>query len=260
MFEVLSSDPNRYALGDHNVLLCAIGRSFYEQVLPSESVDLGWSSYAAVWLRRVPALIPGHFFSSRSIGAARAGFEKQGAEDWKAFLTLRACEMRHDARLVVVLPAFSEHGSSRFPVFMEHANTVLGGMVDEGAITAEERSRMVLGAYPRRKSELLAPFANDGQFEDLVVEELEELQVIDRAWADYQLDGNKETLARKKALFFRPTFMSSLASALTRVREGDAEALRKFADRLQEGLIRRLTDQPTATDMLAQIMVVAKCR
>src|SRR5690349_7654408 len=33
LFEVLSSDPDRYALDDTNVFPCAMGRSFYEQVL-----------------------------------------------------------------------------------------------------------------------------------------------------------------------------------------------------------------------------------
>ena len=66
----------------------------------------------------------------------------------------------------------------------------------------------------------------------------------DAAWTDYQLDADKEALATKQALFFRSVFMPSLASALTRVRDGDAEALRSFADRLQEGLTRRLASQP----------------
>src|SRR2546423_1324745 len=59
LFEVLSSDPDRYALDEANVFPCAIGRSFYEQVLPSP--------------------IPGHFFSAFSTGAVRDAFERQAA-------------------------------------------------------------------------------------------------------------------------------------------------------------------------------------
>jgi len=61
LFEVLSSDPDRYALDEPNVFPSAIGRSFYEQVLPSESVHLAWFSYAAVWLRRIPRSFPAIF-------------------------------------------------------------------------------------------------------------------------------------------------------------------------------------------------------
>ena|SRR5580698_5672922 len=59
LFEVLGTDPDRYGLGEPNVFPCAIGRSFYERVLPPESVHLGWCSYAAMWLSRIPTLIPG---------------------------------------------------------------------------------------------------------------------------------------------------------------------------------------------------------
>src|SRR5215469_465357 len=61
LFDVLHTDPERYSADDPNVFPSAIGRSFYESVFPKEHVDLGWSSYAAVWLSRIPMPIPGHF-------------------------------------------------------------------------------------------------------------------------------------------------------------------------------------------------------
>ena len=44
LFEVLDSDPDRYVLDQPNVFPAAIGRSFYESVLPAGSVHLGWCS------------------------------------------------------------------------------------------------------------------------------------------------------------------------------------------------------------------------
>jgi hypothetical protein len=79
LFEVLATDPGRYALDDPHVFPCAIGKSFYEQVLPDASVHLAWSSYAAVWLSRIPSLIPGHFMVLCSSGTVRAEFERQAA-------------------------------------------------------------------------------------------------------------------------------------------------------------------------------------
>lgn len=256
LFEVLSSDPERYADEDRKLFPCAIGRSFYEAVLPPESVHLGWSSYAAVWLSRIPSLIPGHFFPLFSKGAVAAAFERQAAEDWQAFLTLRATELRPGARLIVVLPGTSEH--SGFIEVMRRANNVLAEMVDERSITAEERARMVLGSYPRRKEELLAPFTNGSQFGDLILENCDVSPVPDAAWAAYQLDGDKEALAAKQALGFRAIFMPSLASALERVRAGDGEALNRFADRLERGLVQHLAARPISSDTLAQTIVVAK--
>jgi SAM dependent carboxyl methyltransferase len=260
LFEVLQADPDRYVLDDPNVFPGAIGRSFYESVLPPRSVHLGWCSYAVLWLSRIPVLIPGHFVPYRSTGAVHAQFERQSAQDWENFLSLRARELRPGGRLVVVLPALADDGLSGFEHIMDQANAVLAEMVADDAITAEERARMVVGTYPRRKCDLLAPFAHDGRFQDLTVEELEMPALPDAAWIDYERDGNKEALAAKHALFFRSIFMPSLASALDRVRSGDADALHVFGDRLEESLKRRLAAQPTAMHSLVQTVVFAKRR
>jgi hypothetical protein len=258
LFEVLDADPDRYVLDEPNVFPAAIGRSFYENVLPPGSVDVGWCSYAAVWLSRIPTVIPGHMFIARSTGAVRAEFDRQGAHDWQAFLSLRARELRPGGRLVVVLPALPDDGVSGFEHIMDQANAVLAEMVAEGAITAEERARMVIGSYLRRKNDLLAPFGHDGQFQHLTVEDFEMPELRDAAWTDYELDGNREALATRHALFFRSVFMPSLGSALARVRSGDAAALRMFGDRLEDGLKLRLAAQPTAMDSFVQTIVLAK--
>jgi hypothetical protein len=258
LFEILDADRDRYVLDEPNVFPAAIGRSFYENVLPPGSVHFGWCSYAVVWLSRIPALIPDHFIPFRSTGTLRAEFDRQGAEDWQAFLSLRARELRPGGRLVVVLPALADDGLSGFENIMDQANAVLAEMVAAGAIAAEERARMVLGSYPRRKSDLLAPFAHDGQFQHLTVEDFEMSELRDAAWTDYERDGNREALASSHALFFRSVFMPSLGSALARVRSGDAEALHIFGDHLEAGLKRRLVAQPTAMHSLVQTIVLAK--
>lgn len=258
LFKVLEADGDRYALDDQNVFPAAIGRSFYEHVLPPSSVDLGWSSYAAVWLSRVPTIIPGHFIVFGSSGGVRDKFDRQAAEDWEAFLSLRARELRPGGRLVIVLPGLRDDGSSGFKDVMDQANEVLGEMVADGAITSEERMRMVIPAYPRRKRQLLAPFARDGHFEDLTLEDIVVSELPDGAWTDYEQDGNTQTLATKQALFFRSVFMPSLASALDRVRSGDAESLCAFGDGLEAGLKRRLASQPKAMHSLVQTMILAK--
>jgi hypothetical protein len=258
LFDVVNSDPDRYVLHEANVFPCAIGRSFYEQVLPAASVNLGWSSYAAQWLRRIPSSIPRHFWPPRSIGAARRRFAREAAEDWAAFLSVRALEMTPGARLVLVLPALADDASSGLGELMDHANAVLSEMVEESAISPREREQMVLGSYLRQTSELLAPFAHNGQFQHLTVEHCQLFGLSDPAWSDYQQTGDKEGLARKRALFFRSTFVPSLASALTHASDSDGETLRRFADRLEDGLVRRLASHPAPIDSLVQTMVLAK--
>src|SRR5215469_3472722 len=260
LFAVLDADPNRYVVDEPNVFPAAIGRSFYQSVLPPGSVHLGWSSYAAVWLSQLPTLIPDHFFPAHSTGMVRAEFDRQGVKDWEAFLSLRAKELCPGGRLVVVIPALADDGSSGFTHVIDEANAALAEMVADGTITAEERSRMRVGNYPRRKRDLLAPFAVNGGFQQLAVEACEMVELPDAAWAEYERDGNKEALVTKHVLFFRSIFIPSLGSVLVRVRAGDAEALGSFGDQLEQRLRRRLMRQPEATHSFVQTIVLAKAK
>lgn len=157
-----------------------------------------------------------------------------------------------------MLPAVADDGLTGFENIMDQANEVLGELVVDHTITAEERERMVLRAYPRQKSSLLAPFASDGCFQHLSVEDFEMSALPDAAWNEYQRDGDEDVLVTKHARFFRSVFMPSLASALDRVRSGDADALRSFGDRLEDGLKRRLASQPMAMHSFVQSIVFAK--
>jgi len=237
LFDELQNDPNRYAADEPNVFPCAVGRSFYGRVLPYGHVDLGWSSYAAMWLSRIPALIPGHFYPGKSTGAVRARFEQQGASDWATFLELRSAELRPGGRLMVVVAGADENESSGFGGIMEDANAVLEAMVDARSITAEERARMVLGTWARRKTDLLAPFGHNGRFHGLTVEHCDMSGVEDTAWVRYQIDQDGEALARGRAAFFRSTFAPSLARALTAGE--DPGAAQAFSERLEQGLRER---------------------
>jgi hypothetical protein len=253
LFDVLHRDPERYSMDDPHVFPSAIGRSFYENVFPREQVDLGWSSYAAVWLSRVPALVPGHFVYLASTGDVRAAFDRQAADDWKLFLSLRAQELRPGGRLVVVLPGLSDAGVSGFEPLLNCANALLGELAREGTITDDERKLMVLGGYPRRRAQLLEPFSADEQFQSLSVERCDLLDLPDAAWADCQLDGNTEAFVSRHAGFFRAIFVPSLASAIS-----DAGRRQAFADCLEQRLKGRLCEQPKPLHSFVQVMVVAK--
>jgi hypothetical protein len=253
LFDVLHSDPERYSVNDPNIFPSAIGRSFYEGVVPREHVHLGWSSYAAVWLRRIPMSVPGHFVALASSGDVREAFERQGADDWQFFLSLRANELRPGGRLVVVLPGLSDEGIAGFEPLFSEANAVLAEMVAEGAISPEDRAAMVLGAYPRLRSELLAPFRTDGKFCGLTVEHCELFGLRDAAWTDYERDGNKEVLANRHVGFFRAIFVPSLAAAI-----GDERKRIAFPDGLEKKLKQRLADGPAPYHSFVQTLVLAK--
>jgi SAM dependent carboxyl methyltransferase len=253
LFDVLHRDPERYAADDPNVFPCAIGRSFYENIFPPEHVDLGWCSYAAVWLRRIPSVIPGHFMSLGCTGDVRAAFDLQAAEDWRLFLSLRARELRAGGRLVVVLPGLSDTGGSGLEPVFNAANGVLAELVDDGAINDDERKRMVLGSYPRRRAQLLEPFRADDKFQSLSVEHCELFELPDAAWADYQVNGDIQALVSRHAAFFRAIFVPSLSSVIN-----DDGKRHNFADCLEQKLKKRLSERPTPLNSFVQVTVLAK--
>jgi SAM dependent carboxyl methyltransferase len=258
LFELLDTDPHRYRVDDRHVFPCAIGRSFYGSVLPSNSVDIGWSSFAAMWLSRIPALVPNHFYAFASTGTVRAAFEPQAAQDWEAFIALRAAELRPGGRLIVVAPGVHDSGTTGFEHIMNCANQVLTEMVEAGTIAADERSRMAMGVWPRSKPELLAPFCGNGRSHDLTVEDHDTWEIPDPAWIAYEQNGDLEALAMRQARFFRVIAIPTLASALTRVGVGDTEAFQTFADRLETGLKHRLAAQPRPLQATVEAIVLAK--
>jgi hypothetical protein len=265
LFDVLHGDPDRYSVDDPNVFPSAVGKSFYESVLPREHVHLAWSSYAAVWLSRIPTLIPGHFMPLASTADVRKAFERQAAEDWKLFLSLRSTELKVGGRLVVVLPALNDEGVTGFEPLFRYANSALAEMVADGTITDDERARMVVGSYPRRKCELLVPFNADGQFfppqqrscrgprVELCVEHCETSCLPDAAWTDYERDANEEALASRHAGFFRSVFVPSLWSSLA-----DRGRRQVFADAMEQKLKRSIVDQPAPFHSFVQTMVLEK--
>ena len=256
LFETLNTDPDRYAINEPGVFACAIGRSFYGNVLPPHYVHLGWSAYAAVWLSRIPMTVPDHFRAYRSAGAVRAEFDRQGAQDWETFLSLRAGELREQGRLVVVLPALDDDQSSGLDDLLSHANAALAEMVGAHEITQDERARMTLAAFYRRQRDLLAPFAQDGQFRGLIVEQCTTSVIPHSAWLAYERHGDKAVLATDLALFFRSTFVPSLRTALAASR--GASEHEEFGDRLEGRLKRRLIQDPTPARHHVSMLVVAK--
>ena len=73
LFQTLESDPGSYLRGDAAVFPSAVGRSFYQQILPSSSVNLGWSSWSVQWLSCVPGPIPDQVQVAYSRDAAARG-------------------------------------------------------------------------------------------------------------------------------------------------------------------------------------------
>ena len=256
LFHTVNDDPDSYLRGQPNVFANAVGRSFYESVLPPAQVALGWSSYAAQWLSRIPAYIPGHYWEHRASGDVGAAFDTQAATDWRTFLSLRARELLPTGRLVVSLPALDQDGIHGAEAMHDAANDSLAELVACGAITADERARMVIPARLRGRAQLLAPFAETGKFSGLTVEHCDIFRVPEAAWATYGENGDVKLLATARTGFFRSVIVPSLAAALDATRPPSDGVV--FADALSAILARKMAAELRELHGTGAILVLAR--
>lgn len=256
LFQTLDTDPDSYLHGDPKAYPFAVGRSFYEQLLPSGSVTLGWSSWAVQWLSRVPAIIPDQVQVAYSRDpAARAAFGRQAAEDWRSFLTHRSAEMRDGGRLVILTMASDAAGGFGYQPLLEFMHAALREMVDQGFLRAAELQRMAIPTVGRSEAEFGAPFAADGHFVGLRMEHLDVFEAEDRIWAAFEADGDAHAFGATWAAFSRASVFPSMAAAL----EGGARDPRRpaFMDLLEAGLAARLSRAPSRMRIpLAKLLLV----
>jgi len=257
LFRLLASDPDSYLRLDPAVFASAVGRSFYQQIFPFDSVTLGWSSWAVQWLSRVPATIPDQVQVAYSDDAAvRATFARQADEDWRSFLSHRAREMRSGARLIVLTMACDDTGDFGYrPVLLAIYATLLE-LVRERLVRADEAHRMVIPTVGRTRQQFKAPFEHDGHFAGLVIEDFEVFNGDDRIWRELERDHDAQAFGAQWAAFSRASVFPTLATQL----DGGANDERSaaFVDRMEAGLAKRLAIAPEAMKIPLAKMVLAK--
>ena len=255
LFQMLASDPASYLRENTAVFPYAVGRSFYEQILPESSVTLGWSSWAIQWLSRAPASIPDQVQVAYSRDpAARAAFSVQAAQDWRNFLAHRGAELRPGARLVLLSMAVDDQGDFGYRASVEAIYGSLTDLVEERFINASEMRRMVIPTYGRSRKEFIAPFAETGSFAGLSVEELEIFYGEDHVWSEFEEDGDARAFGARWAAFSRASVGPTLAAGL----DNRVARAAQFIERLEERMAARLAAAPERTSMPLAKMVLVK--
>ncbi len=256
LFEALANDPDSYQRGDPNIYAAAVGRSFYEQLLPKACVTLGWCSWSVHWLSRTPCVIPDQLQVAYSRDAAAiAAYARQAAEDWLAFLAARGAELRAGGRLVVLTMAKTDSGDFGYALVLAALNGALADLVADGALKAEEVRNMSIPTVGRTPAEFAAPFAG-GDFAGLRIEALDGFLGEDHIFADYQRDGDAAAFGRRWASFVRASTFPTLALSLEP--PGDAAREARLFDALEGRLAARLTAAPGPNVMQFVKMLLAK--
>lgn len=260
LFRTLNDDPDSYLQEDKAIFASAVGRSFYEQILPSRTVHLGWTSWAIQWLSRIPEgapELPDHVQVAYSKDvAARAAYAQQAATDWQTFLTFRARELCSGGRLVVLSMALDENGEFGYRSFNDALVTGLNDQVHERLLRPEEMRRMAIPVFARGEREFRAPFSPRGRFEGLSIEHLEVFNAEDRFWAQFQLDGNAASFGARWAAFGRAALFPTLTAAL----DGGVNDPRagEFIRRLETAIAEHVSSAPEPMQIPLASLVLVK--
>jgi salicylate 1-O-methyltransferase len=257
LFQTLADDNDSYLKHDAATFASAVGRSFYQQILPSNSVTLGWSSWAVQWLARVPMPIPDHVQVAYSHdNHVRAAYARQAALDWHEFVAYRGRELAPHGRIVVLSMAVDESGDFGYRPVLDGIVTALGELVRAGLVTDDEVRGMSIPTVGRSTKDFLAPFAPKGKFENLSVEHLEVFDAEDRFWKQYQIDKDAKAFGAKWAAFSRASVFPTLAAALTGGVRDPRHA--EFVDGLEKALAAHLAAAPEQMLIPLATVVLAK--
>ncbi|MGO9926474.1 MAG: SAM-dependent methyltransferase [Mycobacterium sp.] len=260
LFRTLAEDPESYLHTDTASFTSAIGRSFYGQILPSKTVNLGWSSWATQWLRRIPCELSDHVHVAHSNDdAARAAYARQAALDWHDFVAFRGRELAPEGRLVVLTLAQDEDGGAGFPTLLDAMVASLSDQVRDGLLRQDELRRMVIPTFARSEKDFRDPFAPTGRFESLTIDQLEMFNAEDRFWARFQTDDDAEAFGARWAAFARAALFPALVGAL----DGGVDDPRAagFVEQLESAVAQRLSSAPEPMRIpLASVVLVKRER
>jgi hypothetical protein len=259
LFRTLDDDHDSYLHHDAASFASAIGRSFYSQILPSNTVNLGWTSWAIQWLSRIPEAareLHDHVQVAYSNDdRARAACAHQAATDWNDFVAFRGRELSPEGRLVVLTMAVDQDGEFGFRPLLDTIVVALNDQARDGLLRQDEVRRMSIPVFARSEKDFRAPFAPSGRFESLTIDHLEVSNAEDRFWVRFQSDGDAEAFGAQWAAFARAALFPSLAGAL----DGGVNDPRagEFVEQLQAAVAERLSSAPEPMRIpLASVVLV----
>ncbi|BBY52655.1 hypothetical protein MARA_61230 [Mycolicibacterium arabiense] len=254
LFRTLTDDPDSYLQRDKAAFASAVGRSYYGQILPSNSVNLAWSSWALQWMGGDPLPVGDHLLAAYSgDDGVRRAHAKRAAHDWHEFVAFRGRELAPGGRLVVLTLGVDEDGQLGFGPLLDAMLDTLAELECDAVIGADEHARMAIPIVGRTGKDFGSPFAPSGTFEKLSIIHMELFDAEDRFWKQYQADGKADAFGAQWAAFLRNALFPTLAEAL------DADRpVEPFFDRLESGVAGRLAAAPERIRIPLALLVLEK--
>ncbi len=202
-----------YLAGQTGVYASARGGSFYLQLFPEATLQLGWSSIATHWLSQAPGAL--HVIFSSLADVPDPLWKEQARRDWESWVTHRQVELVPGGQVVMVGSRADDHGLTGAEALMEVVQTCLAEV-----LPASELAGLCIPTYYRTRDEWLAPLGRG-----LRVREAHELELDDIYWHEFEQTGDRQRLADQVVGFWKAAFGPPLLGTLdvkdlySRVRE-----------------------------------------
>lgn len=160
------TDFTTYRHEQSHVHLFESGSSFYEPIVPKNTLDLGFSATAMHWLSRKPCDIPDHVHMVGASGDVLQQFEQQAQDDWQTILLHRARELKPGGKLVLANFCRDSNGyylgNTGGENMFDNFNHLWCEFRDKGLITPDEYVAMTLPQYYNTVEEFSRPFNDAG--------------------------------------------------------------------------------------------------
>jgi len=175
--------------------------SFYKQIVPDRSLDLGFSATAMHWLSEKPGNISNHVHMVGASDDDLNRFRQQAQRDWLTILGHRGRELKSGGRLVFVNFCRDEQGRylgntdgiNMFDTF----NSIWLQFLADGQINDNEYKAMTLPQYYRTCDEFAEPFKNGDAPAGLELEHIETRVVRCPFAVDFEKHRDAERFARE---------------------------------------------------------------
>ena len=147
-----------------SVFVNACGIGFHSQLMPDQTLDIGFSATAMHYVSEKPCQIPNHVHMVGASGSALDAFSRQARDDWNRILLSRAAELKPGGRLVFMNFGIDEDGRylgntggiNMFNTF----NDIWHELHEEGLITHGEWVDATFSQFYRTREEFCAPLVD----------------------------------------------------------------------------------------------------